>query len=96
MKIALESFQYLSNHEHKKIVKNKKNISLTFVCFKLCFLFVSFIFFFHSALFCLVLKPWVGPLYGGGGRALDKHISIYNSIIWRGWEGIRQAHIHVQ
>ena len=29
----------------------------------------------------------------GVGWALDKHICIYNSIIWRGWEGIRQAHI---
>jgi len=38
MKIALDFFQYLSNDEHKKIVKNKKNISSTFVCFKLCFL----------------------------------------------------------
>ena len=62
---------------HKKIIKNKKNISLTFVCFKLCFLFVSFIFFF----FCIVLP---GTENMGG------------SIIWRGWEGIRQAHIHIQ
>ena len=77
MKIALESFQYLSNDEHKKIIKNKKNISLTFVCFKLCFLFVSFIFF----SFCIV-QPGTETMGG--------------SITWRKWEGIRQAHIHIQ